>query len=182
MTNPTDQRIATIREAIKCGKSVRNIFGGNAGGGKDIFIEALTALDSLEAMILQDSPRPFPANGKTCCVENSEQPDACNTTPEKMKTAEEWAQQIGLLKGEQASTLNLWMIEQVRRIQSNALASKADAVPDGWKLVPIEPTEAMFQNSIGVQNLKGFDSFIASHRRTYFDMLAAAPQPPTGKV
>lgn len=41
--------LAKVREAVICGRTVRNTFGGNVGGGKDVFEEALAILDKLTA-------------------------------------------------------------------------------------------------------------------------------------
>ena len=38
-----------IREAVNCGRIVRDTFGWNVGGGPDIFAVAFAALDKLEA-------------------------------------------------------------------------------------------------------------------------------------
>ncbi|HDL8120395.1 TPA: DUF551 domain-containing protein [Yersinia enterocolitica] len=43
-------------------------------------------------------------------------------------------------------------------------------MPDGWKLVPIEPTQSMVDAHISGMQLAGFS-------RAYRDMLAAAPEP-----
>ncbi|EMW2842049.1 hypothetical protein AB8888_22915 [Yersinia enterocolitica] len=43
-------------------------------------------------------------------------------------------------------------------------------IPDGWKLVPIEPTQNMVDAHISGMQLAGFS-------RAYRDMLAAAPEP-----
>ncbi|HFK9635464.1 TPA: hypothetical protein ACVHP4_004254 [Yersinia enterocolitica] len=44
-------------------------------------------------------------------------------------------------------------------------------IPDGWKLVPIEPTQEMVDAHISGMQLAGFS-------RAYRDMLAAAPEKP----
>ena len=63
-------------------------------------------------------------------------------------------------------------------LRANAIASVAGSVPEGWQLVPIEPTEKMLKASAGqyVNGRYGYD--LAKYRA----MLAAAPQPPEQKV
>ena len=50
-----------------------------------------------------------------------------------------------------------------------------DMVPEGWKLVPVEPTEAMLHAGNSAIENWGVD---ANGSSTYRAMLAAAPQPP----
>lgn len=49
------------------------------------------------------------------------------------------------------------------------------SIPDGWKLVPIEPTEEMIEGFWG--EIKHGKEEIAAAKEAYFDMLAAAPSP-----
>ena len=50
------------------------------------------------------------------------------------------------------------------------------SVPEGWKLVPIEPTEAMLEVGLFAEN-DVFDSAKTKRIRVWKDMLSAAPQP-----
>ena len=52
----------------------------------------------------------------------------------------------------------------------------APSVPEGWKLVPIEPTEAMLEVGFFAEN-DVFDSAKTKRIHVWKDMLAAAPQP-----
>lgn len=54
----------------------------------------------------------------------------------------------------------------------NRRAPKASAVPEGWKLVPMEPTPEMLSAAWNGGALGGEDD----HRECYGYMLAAAPQ------
>lgn len=44
MTDKNPHPLESVVDAIKCAITLRNIFGGNTGGGKDIYNEALTTL------------------------------------------------------------------------------------------------------------------------------------------
>lgn len=60
-------------------------------------------------------------------------------------------------------------------------AAPQPAIPTGWQLVPVEPTQAMMEiggSSCGTAR-NGRDPLTA--RGTYRAMLAAAPKPPTGE-
>ncbi|HDL6945001.1 TPA: DUF551 domain-containing protein [Yersinia enterocolitica] len=57
----------------------------------------------------------------------------------------------------------LLLIAEIERLNS-------PEIPDGWKLVPIEPTQNMVDAHISGMQLAGFS-------RAYRDMLAAAPEP-----
>lgn len=48
-------------------------------------------------------------------------------------------------------------------------------VPDGWKLVPVEPTEAMMDAGLYQSS---HDATWADVFSSWKDMLAAAPEPP----
>ena len=50
------------------------------------------------------------------------------------------------------------------------------SVPEGWKLVPIEPTEAMLEVGFFAEN-DVFDSAKTKRIHVWKDMLSAAPQP-----
>lgn len=81
----------------------------------------------------------------------------------------------------------------MRRVES-ALAERA-AVPEGWKLVPVEPTDAMLSAAAATPGIKAIDSASTMHQlrgnkidssvwggrsplqQAYAAMLAAAPQP-----
>ena len=52
----------------------------------------------------------------------------------------------------------------------------APSVPEGWKLVPIEPTEAMLEVGFFAEN-DVFDSAKTKRIHVWKDMLSAAPQP-----
>ena len=52
------------------------------------------------------------------------------------------------------------------------LAPPAPSVPDGWKLVPVEPTPEMMRSGMNVPINKA-----ARHNAVYRSMLEAAPQP-----
>lgn len=57
-------------------------------------------------------------------------------------------------------------------------AKQAEAVPQGWKLVPVEPTEKMISEGSCAQSLPGPHYITESAaRRCWQLMLAAAPQP-----
>ncbi|HGH0375284.1 TPA: hypothetical protein ACJHE1_004376 [Yersinia enterocolitica] len=58
----------------------------------------------------------------------------------------------------------LLLIAEIERLNS-------PEIPDGWKLVPIEPTQNMVDAHISGMQLAGFS-------RAYRDMLAAAPEKP----
>ena len=47
-TVTTTDLFKVIYDAIRCGKIVRDTFGGNVGGGKDVFQEAYEAVKELE--------------------------------------------------------------------------------------------------------------------------------------
>ena len=51
-TVTTNELLADIRKAIECGKILRNTFGGNVGGGEDIFKKGIQALNKLEAQLV----------------------------------------------------------------------------------------------------------------------------------
>lgn len=53
------------------------------------------------------------------------------------------------------------------------LAPPAPSVPDGWKLVPVEPTPEMMRSGMNVPVNKA-----ARHNAVYRAMLKEAPQPP----
>ncbi|MFM1062478.1 hypothetical protein WFK89_15260 [Yersinia enterocolitica] len=57
-----------------------------------------------------------------------------------------------------------------RRIVYTTPQLNSPEIPDGWKLVPIEPTQNMVDAHISGMQLAGFS-------RAYRDMLAAAPEP-----
>ncbi|HHH0014561.1 TPA: hypothetical protein ACPZLS_004543, partial [Yersinia enterocolitica] len=64
-------------------------------------------------------------------------------------------------------------IELLRDCQKPIVATpqlNSPEIPDGWKLVPIEPTQNMVDAHISGMQLAGFS-------RAYRDMLAAAPEP-----
>lgn len=76
---------------------------------------------------------------------------------------------------------------QLLKLDALLAERAAHAIPDGWKLVPVEPTEEM--------NLAGYERLCADDRppapyhwegwitpRVYRDMIAAAPQPPKGSA
>jgi len=67
----------------------------------------------------------------------------------------------------------LWMLDEDQRVPVYASPpAPAVAVPEGWKLVPVEPTEAMLdRGGEAVENGYFGD-------RVWSDMLAAAPEPP----
>jgi len=71
--------------------------------------------------------------------------------------------------------------EQVRDALSRPVQEPV-AVPDGWKLVPIKPTDDMLDSALGVHEARdGEDEeFFAEFRRTYRAMLSAAPHPAHG--
>lgn len=59
---------------------------------------------------------------------------------------------------------------QHRRIVYTTSQLNSPEIPEGWKLVPIEPTQNMVYAHISGMQLAGFS-------RAYRDMLAAAPEP-----
>ncbi|MBN8714613.1 MAG: hypothetical protein J0H50_11705 [Xanthomonadales bacterium] len=62
-----------------------------------------------------------------------------------------------------------WVIEAVRKLEAERVS-----VPEGWKLVPIEPTDAMVKE--GARRRQ--NSAAESVREGYRAMLAAAPSQP----
>ena len=67
-----------------------------------------------------------------------------------------------------------WNEKQAREIAKAAYAAGLAArVPEGWKMVPVEPTEAMLIVDIETDSFIGIDD--AS--KLYKAMLAAAPEP-----
>lgn len=60
-------------------------------------------------------------------------------------------------------------------------AGSTASVPDGWKLVPVEPTEAMLEaagNTEEIYNEWGEDLYVKNTEEVYQAMLAAAPDAP----
>lgn len=55
------------------------------------------------------------------------------------------------------------------------------AVPDGWKLVPVEPTAKMLQAAEGTGSRSYTGTFVVLPDAAYRAMLAAAPQPEGGE-
>ena len=60
--------------------------------------------------------------------------------------------------------------------QLAAAQGQEPSVPEGWKLVPIEPTEAMLEVGFFAEN-DVFDSAKTKRIHVWKDMLSAAPQP-----
>mgnify|MGYP000892097587 CR=1 FL=1 len=68
-----------------------------------------------------------------------------------------------------------WIVWRRRAAMPNAGPVMAATVPDGWKLVPVEPTEAMLL-------LLGFTGSFEKMTQAYQKMLAAAPAAPEREV
>lgn len=70
-----------------------------------------------------------------------------------------------------------WFFESsVRAIQEEAYrAGMADAVPDGWKLVPVEPTERMLVFGDDAARQCGLNNIVPAGP-IYRYMLSAAPE------
>lgn len=80
----------------------------------------------------------------------------------------------------------LWStLTQRERDMMNKLADKLAAqpqakVPEGWKLVPVEPTDEMLVVRVNVRTILGWVTTLDAHGTDtiYRAMLAAAPEPP----
>jgi hypothetical protein len=67
--------------------------------------------------------------------------------------------------------------EKYKDVIEAALRADGWQVPDGWQLVPKEPTEEMLDCITSGNNI----SRTTTMSKWYADMLAAAPQPPKGE-
>ena len=62
------------------------------------------------------------------------------------------------------------VIRAAMQLSGNSGQLNSPVIPDGWKLVPVEPTKDMLEASWTLHSIY--------HPSAYRDMLAAAPQPP----
>ena len=79
-------------------------------------------------------------------------------------------------EGSPAYNFELKAIEELRAAleqPQNHILDAVSMVPDGWKLVPVKPTQGMLDAYIRMQGR------FSSARSDWAAMLAAAPQPPT---
>ncbi|EFQ6726051.1 hypothetical protein HZ480_004951, partial [Salmonella enterica] len=74
---------------------------------------------------------------------------------------------------------------KLERLQE-ALAGNSPVIPDGYALVPVEPTDEMIVAAMDSDDVTYNESddtvFYVHHREIYKAMLAAAPKPETGHV
>ncbi|EDR9399270.1 hypothetical protein CC662_25645 [Salmonella enterica subsp. enterica] len=74
---------------------------------------------------------------------------------------------------------------KLERLQE-ALAGNSQVIPDGYALVPVEPTDEMIVAAMDSDDVTYNESddtvFYVHHREIYKAMLAAAPKPETGHV
>lgn len=73
------------------------------------------------------------------------------------------------------------LIEEVERLYARVQELEGQqTVPQGWKLVPVEPTLGMLNAGLGICALNGkpLQHLIDSATEKYTAMLAAAPTPP----
>ena len=73
------------------------------------------------------------------------------------------------------------LAKTIRSLKPPAEISDAPGIPEEWKLVPVEPTQAMLDavdsHVVGCCNMTDADAHAA-----YTAMLSAAPQPPEGNL
>jgi len=71
----------------------------------------------------------------------------------------------------------LFLESSVRAIQEEAYrAGMAAAVPEGWKLVPVEPTQAMVVQGAGIIDDNGGNARWGDIREAWDAMLSASPE------
>ena len=78
-----------------------------------------------------------------------------------------------------------WIVWRRRAAMLKAGPVAAATVPDGWKLVPVEPTEEMMLHNSGCQRHSWDDADCAlrqTRRLVWAHMLAAAPAAPEQEV
>ncbi|MCO8609685.1 hypothetical protein KGP95_13320 [Burkholderia multivorans] len=68
-----------------------------------------------------------------------------------------------------------WKLMHPDESRSPAMAAEAVAIPTGWKLVPVEPTEEMIDAARTCA--VGWSDGFPDHAEGYAAMIAAAPQP-----
>ena len=66
---------------------------------------------------------------------------------------------------------------ELRRLAEENERLKAQAVPEGWKLVPIEPTPEMSKAGFRVAKMDVTGAWVTDANEAYHAMLNAAPQP-----
>lgn len=83
------------------------------------------------------------------------------------------------------SYMHLWLNDELagfRRGWQAAVAQAVPSVPEGFKLVPVEPTEKMVSDALATAKAYGelldHDWLIDAIPRYYSSMIAAAPQAP----
>lgn len=100
----------------------------------------------------------------------------------------EWAAQSGfgkLLKGDGLPTM--WWgqpLELLDRFAALAYAAgQASKAPEGWKLVPVGPTEEMYGAAYDLANKSAIENYGAPPPLDdlWFTLLAAAPSPEGGE-
>lgn len=62
-----------------------------------------------------------------------------------------------------------------------AAAPVAQVVPEGWQLVPVEPSDAMLEEAVFLAAAENVPALLSALRKIYRAMLSAAPQPPVVK-
>ena len=89
-----------------------------------------------------------------------------------MKTKIERAAEIHRTMTPHQMALRIVELQDALELADEAVRAKQQAVPEGWQLVPVEPTEAMISEVIDAGSFDEDDV-------TYFwdSMLAAAPKP-----
>lgn len=102
--------------------------------------------------------------------------DCCNNGPritkESLMTVAQHNRIVSALSAKLESAINGWMATAEVGVSLSALQASAMVVPDGWKLVPVEPTEDM--QAAGQASGKNC-SF--SYAACYRAMLAASSAP-----
>ncbi len=71
------------------------------------------------------------------------------------------------------------LLSRIKKLEAQLSATQAE-VPQGWKLVPVEPTEKMISEGCCAQTLKDGHRYIGecAAKTAWSFMLAAVPQPP----
>ena len=90
-----------------------------------------------------------------------------------MKTKIERATEIYRTMAPHQMALRIVELQDALELADEAVRAKQQAVPEGWQLVPVEPTIEMVQAA--THSAVGFGT-----RAAYQAMLAAAPKPEGG--
>jgi hypothetical protein len=96
------------------------------------------------------------------------------TQPEALRLADELAHGYPLALDAMSAAAELRRLH-ARVTELEAQAPAVPAVPHGWKLVPVEPTEAMFTRFS--QQIETGVVYVGGFLQAYRCMLEAAPQP-----